>query len=73
MTALTTVVGLMPMALGSRSIVGVPYAPLARVVVGGLLAGTVLTLFFLPLVYDGLDEIRDRSRGLWRRRLGERA
>jgi HAE1 family hydrophobic/amphiphilic exporter-1 len=73
MTALTTVVGLMPMALGSRAIVGVPYAPLARVVVGGLLAGTVLTLFFLPLVYDALDEIRDRSRGIWRRRLGESA
>ena len=69
MTALTTVVGLLPMAFGTRAVLGVPYAPLGRVVAGGLLAGTWLTLFFLPFGYDLLDEMRDRSRGFWSRNL----
>ena len=69
MTALTTVVGLLPMAFGTRAVLGVPYAPLGRVVAGGLLAGTLLTLFFLPFVYDLLDEMRERSRGFWARNL----
>ena len=69
MTALTTVVGLLPMAFGTRAVLGVPYAPLGRVVAGGLLAGTLLTLFFLPFVYDLLDEMRERSRGFWSRNL----
>ena len=58
MTALTTICGLLPMAAGSASFVGIPYAPLGRVVVGGLVAGTILTLFFVPFLYTVLDDIR---------------
>lgn len=56
MTALTTICGLMPMALGTSTFVGLPYAPMGRVVAGGLLAGTVLTLFFVPFMYTLLDD-----------------
>lgn len=51
MTALTTIIGLIPMAVGRASIVGIPYAPLGVAVIGGLLASTVLSLFVVPLFY----------------------
>jgi HAE1 family hydrophobic/amphiphilic exporter-1 len=62
MTALTTIFGVLPMALGDSSFVGMPYSPLGRVVAGGLAAGTVLTLFLLPFLYSVLDDARDTSR-----------
>lgn len=62
MTALTTIAGLIPMAVGSDTVVGIPYAPLGRVVAGGLVAGTLLTLFFLPYLYAVLDDMRGSGR-----------
>lgn len=61
MTALTTIIGLLPMALGTSTFVGIPYAPLGRVVAGGLVAGTVLTLFLVPFLYTVLDDVRNTS------------
>jgi HAE1 family hydrophobic/amphiphilic exporter-1 len=58
MTAATTIVGLLPMALGSSGIVGTPYYPLGRAVIGGLLASTVLSLLLVPLFYTYLDDLR---------------
>jgi hydrophobic/amphiphilic exporter-1 (mainly G- bacteria), HAE1 family len=50
MTSLATVVGLLPMALkietGSEA-----YAPLARVIIGGLIASVALTVFVVPAAY----------------------
>ncbi len=64
MTALTTIGGLIPMAIGASEIVGIPYAPLGRTVIGGLVASTVLTLFVVPLFYTLIDDLR-----AWGRRL----
>jgi len=64
MTALTTVCGLAPMAFGSSAFIGIPYAPLGRTVIGGLLAGTLLTLLFVPYLYSLLDDLRDAA-GVW--------
>jgi HAE1 family hydrophobic/amphiphilic exporter-1 len=47
MTALAMVMGLMPLALHE----GEPTMPLARAVIGGLTASTVLTLFVVPCLY----------------------
>ena len=58
MTALTTIFGLLPMAIGDSSFVGMPYSPLGRVVAGGLATGTILTLFLLPFLYTVLDDMR---------------
>ena len=48
MTSLATIIGLIPMALalgaGSEA-----YAPLARVIIGGLLVSVVLTVFIVPV------------------------
>ena len=58
MTTFTTVFGLMPMALGNSSMLGTPYAPLGRTMMGGLLCSTLLTLFVVPLFYTFLDDLR---------------
>lgn len=61
MTALTTIFGLLPMAVGSSTFIGIPYAPMGRVVAGGMVAGTLLTLFFVPYLYSVLDDVRDSA------------
>ena len=62
MTAMTTFFGLLPMALGRSTFLDIPYAPLGRVVAGGLATATLLTLFFVPLLYTLLDDMRAASR-----------
>ncbi len=51
MTSLTTVLGLMPLALGIGEGADAQ-APLARAVVGGLLFSTLVTLVLVPAVYS---------------------
>lgn len=48
-TALTTIIGLVPLAFGGADAAGVHYYTLARTIMGGLAASTLLTLFVLPL------------------------
>ncbi len=57
MTALTTIFGLIPMAVGDATLVGVPYAPLGIAVIGGLVASTALTLVVVPLFYTFIDDL----------------
>jgi len=59
MTAMTTIFGLLPMAFGSSSFIGVPYAPLGRTVIAGLSTATVLTLVVVPFFYTVLDDVRE--------------
>jgi HAE1 family hydrophobic/amphiphilic exporter-1 len=54
MTALTTVLGLLPMAMGFGPGAEMR-APLALTLIGGLTSATVLTLVVLPVVYATLD------------------
>lgn len=56
MTALTTIMGMLPMAFGNASFVGMPYSGLGRTFVGGLLSSTTLTLVVVPLFYTLLDD-----------------
>lgn len=51
MTALTTGLALIPLALGAGDPGNEIQAPLAQVVLGGLLTSTALTLFILPATY----------------------
>ena len=55
MTSLTTVVGLIPMALGI-DVGSEANAPLARAVIGGLTISTALTLVLIPTRYVMLEE-----------------
>ena len=61
MTTLTTVLGLIPLALGLGE-GGESQAPLARAVIGGLTSSTLITLFFIPAFYAGWEGWRERAR-----------
>jgi HAE1 family hydrophobic/amphiphilic exporter-1 len=55
MTSIATMLGLVPMAMGIGD-GGELQAPLARVVIGGLLASTMVTLVLVPAVYTLFEE-----------------
>lgn len=65
MTAATTVLGLAPLAIGDSALLGLSYSPLARTVMGGLTASTVLTLVILPFVYSLFDDAAAWGRRIW--------
>ncbi|WP_417884944.1 CusA/CzcA family heavy metal efflux RND transporter [Zunongwangia sp.] len=55
LTALTDVLGFLPMAISSLAGAEVQ-RPLATVVIGGLITSTLLTLFVLPILYKWVEE-----------------
>jgi HAE1 family hydrophobic/amphiphilic exporter-1 len=57
MTALTTILGLLPLALGLGE-GGEAQAPMARAVIGGLFSSTLITLVFVPVVYSLFEGVR---------------
>ncbi|HCO94261.1 MAG TPA: acriflavin resistance protein [Phycisphaerales bacterium] len=57
MTATTTIIGLIPLALGLGE-GGEAQAPMARAVIGGLLSSTLITLVFVPVVYSIFERLR---------------
>lgn len=62
MTTLTTVLGMMPLALGIGEGTELQQ-PMAAAVIGGLSFSTILTLFIVPLIYTVFDDFVGR----WRR------
>ncbi|MDP2182122.1 MAG: efflux RND transporter permease subunit [Actinomycetota bacterium] len=62
MTALTTIIALVPMASGFKS-GALMSQSLAIVVVGGLTTSTVLTLIVVPVIYDLLEALKERIVG----------
>lgn len=63
MTVSTTVLGLLPLAMGDASIGGdgPGYAPMAIAIIGGLLFSTLTSLLLVPLTYWGLVRLIARS------------
>jgi HAE1 family hydrophobic/amphiphilic exporter-1 len=55
MTSLTSILGLIPMSLGFGEGSEVQ-APMARVVIGGMLTSTLITLLFIPTIYTMIEE-----------------
>jgi HAE1 family hydrophobic/amphiphilic exporter-1 len=66
MTTSTTVLGLLPLALGNTYVGGVLYYPLARTVIGGLVVSTVLTLVLVPCLYTLLEDGWNALARAWR-------
>jgi HAE1 family hydrophobic/amphiphilic exporter-1 len=66
MTSLTTVLAMLPLALGNTQIGGdgPAYYPMARALISGLAFGSVVSLFFVPAFYVWLDDLN-----AWRRRV----
>ncbi|MBD3225027.1 MAG: MMPL family transporter [Caldithrix sp.] len=59
MTAFTTIGGLIPMAVGNAKMVGMPYAPMGRTIIGGLIFSTVVSLIAVPWAYTLFDDMRN--------------
>jgi len=57
LTTLTTVFGLIPMAVGDAQFVGTPYYPMGRLVLGGMIVSMIYTLMLVPLLYTIVDDI----------------
>ncbi len=66
MTAATTIIGLLPLALRGPNTAGIFYYPLARTVMGGLMSSAVLTLVVLPYVMIGVEGAAHWAKGVWR-------
>jgi HAE1 family hydrophobic/amphiphilic exporter-1 len=70
MTAITTLVGLVPIVVQRPSLGGVYYYSMAFVIMGGLIVSTFLTTLLLPttaaLSEDGFSTIGRALRWLWR-------
>jgi HAE1 family hydrophobic/amphiphilic exporter-1 len=59
MTTLTTVLGLVPLAIGFGEGSEIQ-APMARVVIGGLTTSTLITLYLVPAVYTAVSAWQER-------------
>jgi HAE1 family hydrophobic/amphiphilic exporter-1 len=64
MTALTTVIGLLPMAISEPSGDSFDYRALATCVAGGLAISTFFTLWVVPLAYTVFDDL---ANAIWTR------
>jgi HAE1 family hydrophobic/amphiphilic exporter-1 len=71
-TSLTTMCGMIPVAIGGSKMMDISYAPLGRVVVGGLMVSTVLALIVVPIFYAILDDMRNWFRDTVKAVLGRK-
>jgi HAE1 family hydrophobic/amphiphilic exporter-1 len=58
MTAFTTNGGLIPMAVGYAKMIGIPYAPMGRTIICGLIFSTLVSLIAVPWAYTLFDDMR---------------
>ena len=65
-TAITTIVAMIPLALGKVEYVTSIASPFAVTVIGGLSLSAVFTLIYIPTVYSGLETLLDWLYGLSR-------
>ncbi len=69
-TASTTVIAMIPLAMGTSEYVSVIGATFAITVIGGLTLSTLLTLVFIPTFYTGLENALKWIYSLdWRKKL----
>jgi HAE1 family hydrophobic/amphiphilic exporter-1 len=64
MTTLTTVGGMLPLALATGG-ANAYQAPLATVIIGGLLFATFITLLLIPAVYLLVEDIKRAIKRLF--------
>ncbi|MCP4644842.1 MAG: efflux RND transporter permease subunit [bacterium] len=58
MTASTTILGCVPLAVGGKMAGEVEFGSLGVALIGGLTVGTLLTLFIVPVFYTLIDDFR---------------
>ncbi|MBB6479696.1 efflux RND transporter permease subunit [Spirochaeta isovalerica] len=60
MTTLTTVLGVIPMAVGLGEGSAI-YGPLGQTIAGGLITSTFITLFIIPILYFRLEKRKEKK------------
>jgi len=70
MTALTTILAMLPLALGLGES-GESWAPMARSVMGGLTVATALTLIVVPVIYAVVEILAGKIRRKFKARANE--
>ena len=65
MTAFTTIGGLIPMAVGTTKMIGIPYSPMGRTIIGGLIFSTLVSLIAVPWAYTLFDDMRQYFKQLF--------
>ena len=61
MTTLTTILGIIPLAVGMGAGSEI-YSPLGQSIVGGLITSTFITLFLVPVIYFSLEHRKENKR-----------
>lgn len=65
MTSVITIIVMLPVALFPKTGMDA-YSPLGTVIVGGLLIGTILSLFDIPIMHAYVDDLSHWLRDRWR-------
>jgi HAE1 family hydrophobic/amphiphilic exporter-1 len=65
MTASTTIIGLVPLALPGSTLGGLFYYPMARTVIGGLMSSAIFTLLVLPYLTLFIEAIARWFKRIW--------
>lgn len=58
MTALTTIIGMIPLTLSQTNDMGMSYKSFGLTLIGGMTTGTILTLLVVPISYTLFDDLR---------------
>lgn len=63
MTAITTIGGMVPLALSGATSIGLSYTSFALTLIGGMTTATLLTLLVVPILYSLFDDTRELVGG----------
>jgi HAE1 family hydrophobic/amphiphilic exporter-1 len=73
MTTLTTLLGMLPLAVGDAQIggggEGPAYFPMARAIMGGLGFSALVSLLIVPMFYVWFDDLNEWRRRVFARRV----
>jgi HAE1 family hydrophobic/amphiphilic exporter-1 len=72
MTAITTIGGMIPLAIAGRMDSGISYTSFSLTLIGGMTTATLLTLLVVPVFYTFFDDVRNAFGAALRRVLGGR-
>jgi len=72
MTAITTIGGMVPLAISGRMDSGISYTSFALTLIGGMTTATLLTLLVVPVFYTFFDDLREAFTAALKRATGRR-
>jgi HAE1 family hydrophobic/amphiphilic exporter-1 len=72
MTALTTIIGMVPLTVSPPSRLGISYKSFGLTLIGGMTTATILTLLVVPIFYTFFDDARVACARLLKRALAPR-